>query len=61
MYKETTLHSFEVHQKSATLFSFICLYVYTYPQINDEKLCKGFRGCGYGAGAGVIFPRYSVS
>ena len=46
MYKETTLHSFEVHQKSATLFSFICLYVYSYPQVNDEKLCKGFRGCG---------------
>jgi len=64
MYKETTLHSFEVHQKVATLLhfiSFIWLYVYSYQQVNDEKLCKGSRGCAYGAGAGVIFPRYSVS
>jgi len=29
--------------------------VYSYPQINDEKLCKRFSGLAYGAGAGAIF------
>jgi len=41
--KETTLHSFdEVHPKTRNFISFIYLNVYSYPQINDKKLCKGF-------------------
>jgi len=29
--------------------------VYSYPQVNDEKLCTGFRDCAYGAGAARFF------
>src|SRR5712692_8840382 len=61
MHKETTLHSFEVHQKLATLsplFTSTCTAIHRSMTRNCARVS---RGCAYEAGAGVIFPRYSLS